>query len=309
MGSVPIRPGVYPGTSFDAYLALDAWNASAVKNARTPAHLATARDEPSKKQTAQMVLGTALHARLLERTTSVKLIIDGPINPATGKGFGTGTKAYDEFAAAHPGKIILARDDRKSLDLMADKLMAHPRARTLIETPGLAELVLVWDEPAACPGRSGPVLVRMKARVDKLIHGLLAWDLKSTDDASPDAWAWTIKNYGYHIQQDIYRRGLRAHKLPDRFAFMLSENEAPYEPEVYEIDDRPRWPDGPTTLEVARHHVDRALSMIAACESSGLPRPKWPGYPVAPEIRKIGLPYGELRRYQEERDAEGDASP
>ena len=98
-----VSPGLYPRIDFDAYQRIEGVNQSALKDARTAAHIFEALTGEPDKPTAAMVLGSALHARLLEMTTSASIIIDGPINPKTGKPFGVDTNAYSDFAALHPG--------------------------------------------------------------------------------------------------------------------------------------------------------------------------------------------------------------
>lgn len=280
-----MSPGMYPGIPFDAYQRIAAVNQSALKDARTAAHILEALEGEPDDQTAAMVLGKALHARLLELTTSIELIIDGPINEKTGKCYGVGTKAWDDFVAANPGKIVLGTDGREQLEGMAEAVMAHPLARKLVEAQGDSELVLVWDEVANPEQAGSPV--RCKARLDKLVPGVLAWDLKTTANAAPDAWSRSLHDYGYHVQDEFYRRGMLAHGLGETpFGFVVVENVAPYGVIVYEIDDESRG--------VARHHVARALAMVAACQQAG----EWPGYPE--DVQRIGIPLWALKRFEEE---------
>lgn len=297
-----MNPGVYPGISFPDYQAIDAVNQSALKDARSPAHIFEALYGEPKPPSAEMVLGQALHATILEKLTGVSHIIDGPINEKTGNGYGAGTKAYAEFCAAHPGKIVLARDDRTKLDMMSERVLGHSRARKLIESKGLTEITMVWEEPVTLPDGTETV-VRMKGRMDRVIPGVCCFDLKTCSDASPESWAWAVRDWGYHIQDNVYERGRKALKIDGGpFGFLCVENKAPHCVEIYEIDSAPAWPDGPTTKDVAKWHVDRALAMVAACQKAKF----WPGYAETKEIRRVGLPYSELRRFEEARQAEGD---
>lgn len=292
-------PGTYPGIPFDAYQRIAGVNQSSLKDARSPAHIREAIEGDPDNPTAAMVLGSALHARLLEMTTAVELIVDGPINDKTGKCYGVGTKAWDEFVACNPGKIVLGSDQREQLDGMAESVMRHPLARQLIEAAGESELVLVWDEPAKVPTLPGggkprhDVLnVRCKARLDKFVRGTLAFDLKTTADASPVEWSNAVHNYGYHIQDDFYRRGMRARDMGDTpFGFLVVENVPPYGVVIYEIDEETRgW---------GKHAVDRALAMVAACQQAGA----WPGYDE--RVTQIGLPLWALKRLEEGHGQDG----
>ena len=271
-----VSPGLYPRVSFEDYQDIEGVNQSALKDARTAAHIHEALIGEPDKPTAAMVLGSALHARLLEMTTSASLIIDAPINPGTKKPYGTDTIAYETFAKANPGKIILSGDGREQLDGMAAAVMRHSRARKLIEARGESELVMVWDDGA----------VRCKGRIDKHVPGLLAFDLKTTADASPAAWANAVNDYGYHIQAEFYRRGMEATGIGGTpFVFLVVENRPPYGVVLYEIEAE--------SMVIARHEVDRALAMVGACQRAGA----WPGYDE--EVQQIGLPLWALKRFEE----------
>lgn len=304
MPKIQMNPGVYPNTLFDDYVRIDAVNQSVLHDARSAAHIQAAMERESDVSDS-MVLGQALHARILESTTADRLIIDGPINLKTGKPFGADTIAYADFCAANPGKIVLTKDARTKVDRMTRNIMAHERARSLVAADGMRELTLIWDEPVAVPG--GPEMtIRMKARVDHYVPGVLAYDLKTSRSADPEAWSWALRDFGYHIQDNVYRRGLRACFGVDvPFGFLVVENTEPHAVKIYEIDPDPLWPDGPTTADVARRDVDRALMMIAACRAKKLDR--WPGYPETAEIERCSLPWSVLRRYEEEINKEGDA--
>lgn len=272
-----VAPGLYPRVSFEDYQLIEGVNQSALKDARTAAHIHEALTGEPDKPTAAMVLGSALHARLLEMTTSASLIIDGPINEKTGRPYGVDTIAYESFAKSHPGKIILSGDGREQLDGMAEAVMRHSLASKLIEARGESELVMVWDD-----GK-----VRCKGRLDKYVPGLLAFDLKTTADASPATWANAVNDYGYHVQAEFYRRGMEANKIGGTpFVFLVVENRPPYGVVLYEIEAE--------SMAVAKHEVDRALAMVEACQRAGA----WPGY--AEEVQSIGLPLWALKRFEEE---------
>lgn len=274
-----VQPGLYPGISFPEYQQIEGVNQSALKDARSPAHIFEALNGEPDDPTAAMVLGSALHARLLEMTTAATLIIDGPINEKTGKPYGVDTNAYRDFAALHPGRIILSGDGRAQLDGMAEAVMRHDLASRLINAAGDTEVSMVWDDPTTG--------VRCKGRIDKLVRGVLAVDLKTTANASPEAWSRAVEDYGYHIQAEFYRRGMEANDVGGTpFGFLCVENTPPYGVVIYDIE--------PESMAVAKHHVDRALAMVAACQKVGV----WPGYPE--EVQQIGIPLWALKRFEEE---------
>lgn len=110
--------------------------------------------------------------------------------------------------------------------------------------------------------------LKCRFRVDILREDLsILPDIKTTRDASREAFSRSIWNYGYATQLMFYAMGVeQIHgKKPDTLCFVAVENQAPFETTVWEMDEAMK---SRGELEV-RHGLD----VIAACVKSG----KWPG--------------------------------
>jgi exodeoxyribonuclease VIII len=77
-----------------------------------------------------------------------------------------------------------------------------------------------------------------KSRADYWVRGKrLVVDAKTTLDASPEAFAKSVYNYRYHVQDALYRAGFAANgERIDHFALLAVEKEPPYAVAVYTLD-------------------------------------------------------------------------
>jgi len=97
-------------------------------------------------------------------------------------------------------------------------------------------------------------------------------DIKTTEDASPEAFSKTIAQYGYAQQAAHYLDLLGA----THFVFIAVEKTAPYAVGVYCLD--------PASVAMGRERNLRNLDLLESCQSSG----HWPAY--SSEIETISLP-------------------
>jgi exodeoxyribonuclease VIII len=97
-------------------------------------------------------------------------------------------------------------------------------------------------------------------------------DVKTTEDASASAFAKSIANYRYHVQDAHYREGFER----DRFVWIAVEIKPPYAVAVY-MDDS-------DMLALGQSHRDTDLRTYAECKAKN----EWPGYPEV--IQSIQLP-------------------
>ena len=105
--------------------------------------------------------------------------------------------------------------------------------------------------------------VPMKARLDCLQGGVI-YDIKTTQDARPDAFMRTVANYKYHLQAAHYMRMAEVSK----FCFIAVETEPPHGVGLYWLDDA--W-----IMEGERLR-DRAIQIYMDCTVTG----EWPGYEI-----------------------------
>lgn len=188
-----------------------------------PAKYRARTDQPAAPSDA-MQLGTALHTKVLGVGPRHRVPCDVKGNPYVRWDSNAAREAVAEIRSA--GDIPVKADDAAKVDAMAEAILGHPDARTLIETPGRPEVsAFVQDDVTG---------VWMRARFDWLPDtdggSLLLWDLKSTRDASDDGCARAIGDYGYHQQADWHSDVAARLGLADQVALVLvmQETTAPF---------------------------------------------------------------------------------
>lgn len=190
--------------------------------------------------------------------------------------------AKDNARAA--GKIPILSRELRAAEAMADTLHLHPIAGRLLARAGRPEQSFV----ARCPETE----VMCRARTDWLPDVLdearpLVVDYKTTVDASPDAFAGSVRKFGYHIQASWYLDVL-AWLNPDRprgkFVFVAQEKTPPFLVSVHELDEE--------ALSWGQVLGRKARDLWRACTASG----DWPGYPL--QVQNIRLPGWQIGAYE-----------
>lgn len=183
-------------------------------------------------------------------------------------------------------RIVLTADEWDQLHAMRDAVMAHPVAcKLLTAAPGDAELSVYWTDP-----ETGELC---RCRPDFWRRDGILVDVKTTDDASPEAFARSLVNWRYHVQHPYYLDGVaQAIKqagasmvTPRHFLFLVVEKKAPHAVAVYRLNDE--------SVDAGRREYRRDLDLYAKCRQAN----NWPGYPA--EIQPIDLPTWYLIRSAE----------
>lgn len=206
--------------------------------------------------TPALILGIQLHTFVLlgENALRSEYAIGGPINPKTGKTYGEDTKAFAEWAEDQGRAKWMGQDRFDLLLAMRDGIMRNKDARAFIEQDGVCEYRIDWTNTATG--------LPMKCRFDKVNRNGLKGDLKTTDDVSPEAFARTILNYGYHCQQDIYDEGGATEGIDGPFMFIAVSKSPPHECAVHILED-PVW------MILARERNLRTMQELAQCRATG----------------------------------------
>lgn len=245
------------------------------KIARSPAHYWQAYLAPDafakRERNEELELGSAFHLLVLEPerfSESVALIPKVDLRTREGK------YAMMRFEEEHGGKIIIQQDDVDRISRMRDAVFNHPTARAAFTGQLLIEHTIEWEDATT----GAPC----KCRFDCINTTLgVAPDLKSTKDASPQAFAKSVANYRYHVQEAFYTDGYNADPLrvfPDRlsFIFVAVEKEAPYGVAVYELDQE--------AVNIGRALYRRDLNVYQRCRAAN----EWPAY--SNEVQQLSLP-------------------
>lgn len=235
--------------------------------ARSPAHLRAWLDGTDSAPTPALVVGQAFHCATLEPERFAR---DFAAEPDFGDCRKKENKAArDAWRAANAGAQCLPAEDHATVLAMRASVLAHPIAGRMI-LDGVPELTVRWRDP-----ETG---LPCKLRTDYYVADLgMAVDLKSTEDAGPKAFARSIAEYGYHLQNAHYANGFDVIGAPlAHFVFVAVEKAPPYGVAVYSLDVG--------SLERGHARV-RALSRsIADCVATN----HWPCYPET--IQQIELP-------------------
>lgn len=265
----PFVPGVFYGMPAETYHAIEALSSSGAKKFRQSAlHyklFRTVKNEP----TAAMEFGTVVHAGVLEPDA----LACYAVAPKVDKRTNAGKEVWAQFVACHTGKIILSQADADRAQGCIRAVRAHPGAMKLLDG-AKTEVSLFWHDAR--------YKVPCKCRWDGLNHGG-GFDLKTTQDASREAFAKTIAAYEYHAQAAHYISGAE-HALdasPRFFAFIAVESEPPHGVACYALP-------GPAIL-AGGHLASIALERYAEALASG----EWRGYPDT--IETIELPRWAMR--------------
>lgn len=242
---------------------------------RSPLHYQSALTAV-RTQTPAMRIGSLVHMAVFQSDLYFNSVVIAPVMDKRSKG-------YKDFAADHEDKQIISEDEDRQIAGIAASVRAHREVAPMLEG-GFAEVSV----GATCPATG----VKCKGRFDWLNNhycGGAIVDLKTTEDAAPDAFSRAIANYGYDLQAAHYLSLMRdlsySRDQPEsvvgvvnspRFFFVVAEKQMPYAVAVYWLD----------MLDLLRANGIRnaLLTRLAQCEASG----DWPGYPEG--VQTIALP-------------------
>ena len=265
-----IEPGIYPNTSFDVYRQWEAVNNSLLSKiiSHSPAHAKEMRDNPPPQSEA-FYFGEGWHCHALEPD---KFNDRYAIAPVCDRRTKAGKETWSKFTESVNGKKVIRSEDYLQMQRMTEAIKKQVIHRFIEK--GQAEVCIVWEMRG----------LLCKARLDYVHQDeAVIIDLKSTRDASKDAFSKAIYNYGYYQQGAWYSDGWEALiGDPPAFTFLAVEKSSPYCPAAYEL--------GAKDIIAGRIAYKKALKIYKECVESGV----WPGYPD--EVRMISMPEWALSR-------------
>lgn len=279
-----METGIYAGISNADYHGGPGISKSGLDQiARSPLHYWSRYLDPQRtptEQTASMRLGTAIHTAVLEpdqfNSRYVTVPDDAPRKPTSAqlnaKKPSDDTIAaiawWDRFNAERGDREIIDQADAATCSAIAQVVRQHPTARKVFAT-GQAEMSCYWTD------RETGLLC--KCRPDWLALPFIV-DLKSTEDASADAFQRSAWNWRYWVQAAWYIDGVEqaTGQRPDAFVFGAFEKSPPYACAFYYADQ--------AMIDMGRAEYRRLLRILADCMSTD----RWPGYDT--DVRPLGLP-------------------
>jgi len=218
----------------------------------------------SQEPTQAMRIGTALHAYVLEDFDKLCAVEPTQINKRTKDG----KEIYEVFQTLNANKTIITEDDMEHVKAMSASIMAHPTASHLIKTAEEKELSVFFEHECG---------TKAKCRPDIIANGGVLVDIKTTTDASPDAFSKALYNFRYFVQSAYYLDGTK--ELTGNgadFIFIVVEKIPPYAVAVYIIGD--------ADIDLGRQDYKRHLETYNECVKTGI----WHGY--SQQIQDIFLP-------------------
>jgi hypothetical protein len=211
-----------------------------------------------KKETPSMRLGRAAHMFALEpdrfRRTHVVMPDFGDLRSSKNRA------ARDGWTLDQPpGAMIVSGPEMDKLLLMIERLLAHPIAHNLI-VGAVFEASGYFRDPVTG--------LKCRIKPDILRTDLSAMpDLKTTVDASREAFSRTIWRYRYDVQLAFYSLGVSqiCGRPPRHPCFIAIESTDDHDVCVYEADEG--------MMERGQRSMRIALNRIARC----LETQRWPG--------------------------------
>lgn len=267
--------GVFETSAEDYHNAPGLSNTSLGDVAQAPAVYDYNRKNPID-ETESLLFGRVLHKLILEPETFFESFAVAPEDCDR-----RGTKKWNEFVLANPGKVVIKANDGASSFAIAKQIADVARAHSkspLLE--GYRELSFFWKDP-----RTG---ILCKCRPDVLTLKGVIVDYKSAQTVYPSrVWSSHLFAYRYHVQAafnldgivhalEQSGAGLADFPLPKAFVHYAQEKTAPFLVKAWKVGD--------ATISLGRREYEKNLQTIKECEAKG----EYPGYPET--IEEIEAP-------------------
>lgn len=165
-------------------------------------HVHVAKDWPRMQPTAEMRLGTDVHA-MIEHGGSDAIVKEIPSNVLNADGHCKG-KAWTDWKAANPANVYLKPGEPNPLKTIWEHLLANAWCRDVIEHAD-KEVEHIWNDPDLGPCR---------VKFDAVIGGTVI-DWKTTTKRCARTFAADCYARFYDVRLALYRRG-----HTDRFGTM-----------------------------------------------------------------------------------------
>lgn len=225
---------------------------------KSPAHYLAYIEGEKQAPSSAINFGSLVHSVVFDQDNYA-------IMPECDRRTKEGKAIYESFLAESEGKeLIVTVEQALQANQIKNAVFAHPKAALLLEQ-GQAELPIfgkIADLDAKC-------------KVDFLNTKYnVCIDLKTTTSSAPGEFSKSIYNYRYHVQAAFYMDLTKA----ERFIFIAVEKEAPFNVELYELDNE--------AIERGRQEYLADIETLKKCKESG----NFHGYTTDNKIHIISLP-------------------
>jgi exodeoxyribonuclease VIII len=261
-----VQPGIYPTMSNKDYHSSPGISKSGLDLIARSPYLFRYRP-PITEPTRAMLIGSAAHSATLEPERFGESFVVAPDVDGRSK---EGKAALAEFGKNNTRKTVLKLDDFVLVESISKAVRAHPVAKNILSDEGQAEMsIFNLDE------HTGELV---KARPDWMVEDCLV-DLKTTEDASAEAFSRACWNFRYYVQAAFYLDVVNSQYNGrfNNFVFIVVEKSPPFQVAVYYADA--------TMIEVGRMTYQQNLALYSQCKHTDF----WPGLGDE-KIQPIGLP-------------------
>jgi hypothetical protein len=186
-------------------------------------------------------------------------------------------KEWEAFQEANAGREILTANANQKALALGRAIRESDTAREYL-SGGQSKLAISWEAEG----------VQCKAQLDYAVHGRHLADLKTTADASREAFERSAYSLGYYGQAAFYTDAWKAatgEVLP--FFLVVAEKEPPFCVTRYALS--------PEALGYGRGLYRELLRRVRACRGLGV----WPGLPQG----DVGLPRYAVSHQHSDSDA------
>jgi hypothetical protein len=272
---IKIDPGIYENVRFADYQQWDAVNNSVLRYftdpSSCPAH-AKQYMEKGRKDTPALKFGRAVDTYILEPTRFAEKYL---ISPDCDKRSKENKQIWKDFEDSLDGREYITQEELEKIISIYSKVMESSAMRLI--QGGRSQVCAVWmDKPTG---------LLCKSRWDYYAPKVpMITDMKSTTDASPDGFSYSLYKYGYFQQAGFYCMGHEALTGEEAFFTILAlEKEEPYVKSAYEL--------GMKTIEAGKNAARRALDAYAECKKND----RWPEF--SDKITMLDMPIFALERF------------
>ena len=216
---------------------------------------------PKEEPTPAMNIGSAVHCLALEPDTwnDEFFICPQQTRPRAG------TTPHFKLMQEAAGRIILSLKEFEHAFLLAQKIKDDSYCQLLLRNCKIEQSIYFTHEPTG---------LQCKVRPDAW-HGSIAFDLKTTADASPRGFQSSALAFDYYLQAAMNFKAFESIGiLLNEFIFIAIEKTPPYAISIDRVirDDFYAC----STLDFGMEQFDTRMALLKQCLDSG----EWPGYGV-----------------------------
>lgn len=263
----PTAPGLYPDLPESVYHGdTESLSSTGVRTLVKAGGPAKHRGSISEDSDA-FDIGTAAHTVLLGTGTEIEEVHEDTWQTKAAK--------LARANARAEGKVPLLAKQVAATREMVNAAWDRPEVYALMtsEPDGVGEMSAYALDPVTW--------VMLRARFDWILFGpdkhVTVVDYKTSKNASPQGFARSAADLGYHVQEAHYRRVLtELGYVVDRFVFLAQEKVPPYLTCLHEFDAE--------AVAVGDRIVTAGIEIFAKCKAAD----EWPGY--SDRIHRMSLP-------------------